>query len=154
MHTAVPDWLRPHVRGEYSFNFDGTMHTYALVDRTMGPTELMPVFVIKTDGILAVSDSCPYEYREFVMIGVLLEVEHAHDANPVVAALRHEISVVLDKTDLIRYLIFRHRMMCEAYIFLKHYATGTVREQSVEELPKLKRGIEFLEGILNIKRAA
>jgi hypothetical protein len=72
--TTKPTWITKYLVAFATIVFGDKAYTYAILDRKMGPAnEMGEMFTIMTDGVIAISDACPWKYRELWIIHEIME---------------------------------------------------------------------------------
>ena len=77
--TSKPAWVIKYLVAFATMTFDGKAYTYAILDRKMGPVNGMSeMFTIMADGVIAISDACPWKYHELWIIHEIMETQDEH----------------------------------------------------------------------------
>lgn len=110
MKTATPPWIIKYITGLKTFQIDGTeSYTYATISSAFSYDKGAPTtFAIFSDGVLAVSETYPEEYRELGLIHEILESFQEPSDHVCVHTLKLELEIARERGfDMRKYVEFR-----------------------------------------------
>ncbi|MEI6042626.1 MAG: hypothetical protein WCQ00_03635 [bacterium] len=110
MIKQIPLWLTPYVIGQANLTYAGEIYTYAIISAEFSTGKYAPAnFVIFKDGVLAISDAYPKEYRELGLIHEIIEPTRDHDDGECLYALKQELEMAEQEegVNLRKYISFR-----------------------------------------------
>lgn len=105
--TNTPPWIVSRVVELNVLTHAGEDYTYAIVDHRFGlENGIAANFTIAKNGVLAVSDACPTEYRELYLIHEIIESDDTCRNNGVcLRALKEELRLAEErKFDMRKYV--------------------------------------------------
>lgn len=146
--TSIPNWLKPYLLHLLQLEYKGIYYDYTVVSSGLSALfgENAPqMFTIKTQGVLAVSETCPEKYRELFLIHEIIEnpesEELADDA--CLNALQEEISLAKDRvSDFRDYTSVRFKF----FEGLVAYYEKEIKDEKEEKLlVRLLRSRDYLK---------
>lgn len=91
--TLIPKWIEKSVLNLSTLTYNGEEYKYAVVVSDFGiKNGIAANFTIAKDGVLAVSEACPQEYRDLYLIHEIIESDDlCRDHGVCLRALKEEL---------------------------------------------------------------
>ncbi len=150
MKTIVPSWLAPHVVGYGALQYAGEEYQYAVASERLSEAfgENAPqIFTIYTQGILAISETCPEEYRRLCLVHELIENpdDASNDEFACYHAVREELQIAQTLlADVQEYIEFRKKFFCDLVTYYEKKKRDAKEEKLLVRLMHTKRYLERL----------
>lgn len=150
MKTIVPSWLEPHVVGYGILHYSGEEYHYAVASARLAKAfgdNAPEIFTIYTQGILAISETCPEEYRELCLLHELIENpdDASNDEFACYHAVREELQIAQTLLpDIEDYIEFRKKFFDDLVTYYENKKRDAKEEKLLMRLMHSKKYLDRL----------
>jgi hypothetical protein len=143
--TNIPEWIKDHVFGLAILTHDGKDYQYAIIDPNFGiKNGIAANFTIAVEEALAVSNACPFEYRELYLIHEIIESDDTcRDHEVCLRALMEELRLAEERGfGMRKYVEDRLQFFMDTAAYYKKLAQEN--KELVKACMKIERSLLYL----------